>query len=192
MLSQSMIISVIVLLSYGLGSLTGAYYVVKWLSGVDIRKLGSGNVGATNAGRALGKKGFLLTLLIDAGKVIFALTITSLLVDGEGYLVLSALFVMMGHVFPVQLGFHGGKGVVAYLATALFLCPLSIAIFALTMGITLSILRKYTLAGFLSMTTIPVTVYVIEGSFSLSIGLLTLFLIVLLLHKRSLHQSVDT
>lgn len=184
MMSNSIIISMIILVSYSLGSITGAYYIVKMFTGEDIRKLGSGNVGATNAGRAIGKKGFLLTLLIDAGKVILALMITAQLAEGEGYFVLSSIFVMIGHLFPIQLGLHGGKGVVAYLATALFLNPLTIGVFAITMGTSYMILRKYTIAGFLSMATIPISAYVIEGSFTVFIGLLSLFVTVLLVHKR--------
>jgi acyl phosphate:glycerol-3-phosphate acyltransferase len=183
-MSNSLIISMITLVSYGLGSITGAYYIVKMFTGEDIRKLGSGNVGATNAGRAMGKKGFLLTLFIDAGKVILALMITAELTEGERYFVLSSIFVMIGHLFPIQLGLQGGKGVVVYLASALFLSPISIGIFAITMGVSYTILRKYTIAGFISMATIPITAYVIEGSLTISIGLLSLFVFVLMAHKR--------
>lgn len=192
MMNQILMLAIIMLLSYGLGSVTGAYYIVKIFSGEDIRKLGSGNVGATNAGRVLGKKGFLLTLLIDVCKVIVALSFTSILIEGDGYLILSSLFIMMGHLFPAQLHFHGGKGVVAFLTSALFLCPVSIGVFAITIGIFYLILRKYTLAGFLSMGTIPITAYVMDGSLIISVGLLALFITVLLFHTRSVHQSVDT
>ncbi|MGG4167892.1 glycerol-3-phosphate acyltransferase [Rossellomorea vietnamensis] len=154
--------------------------------------MGSGNVGATNAGRITGKKGFLLTLVIDAGKVILALSFTSVLTDGEGYLIISSVLIMMGHLFPIQLGFHGGKGVVAYLATALFLCPISIGVFAIIMGGSYIIIRRYTFSGFLSMGTIPITAYVIEGSFITSAGLGALFMTVLFFHNRSFHHSVET
>ncbi|MGM0851331.1 MAG: glycerol-3-phosphate acyltransferase [Bacillota bacterium] len=183
-MSISIVIIIIILVSYGLGTITGAYYIVKMFTGEDIRKLGSGNVGATNAGRAIGKKGFLLTLMIDAGKVILALMITAQLAEGESYFVLSTIFVMIGHLFPIQLEFHGGKGVVAYLASALFLSPLTIGVFAFTMGVLYMTLRKYTIAGFLSMATIPIMAFVIDGSFTISIGLLSLFVFVLMAHKR--------
>ena len=187
---HSLTVSVILVISYMLGSITGAYYVVRILSGKDIREVGSGNVGATNAGRVTGKKGFLLTILIDAGKVILALLITSILLKGEGYLVLSSILVLIGHLFPVQLGFHGGKGVVAYLASALFLCPLCIGIFAIMMGVLYLVIRKYTIAGFISMGTIPITSFLIEDSFILSAGLGLLFMTVLVFHNRSFHHSV--
>ncbi|UOE53271.1 glycerol-3-phosphate acyltransferase [Bacillus sp. CMF12] len=172
----------VMIFSYVLGSVTGAYYVVKYIAKEDIRKKGSGNVGATNAGRAIGKKGFLLTIAIDAGKAWAALYVTGLMFEGDGLLILSAVFVLIGHLFPIQLGFHGGKGVVVYLASALFLEPMTIAIMAITMGIAYAVLRKYTRSGFIAMASIPITAWVIGDSFIISAGLLLLLLIVLISH----------
>ncbi|MBN8201004.1 MULTISPECIES: glycerol-3-phosphate acyltransferase [Bacillaceae] len=172
----------VMIFSYALGSVTGAYYVVKYIAKEDIRKKGSGNVGATNAGRAIGKKGFLLTIAIDAVKAWAALYVTGLMFEGEGLLILSAVCVLIGHLFPIQLGFHGGKGVVVYLASALFLEPMTIAIMAITMGIAYAVLRKYTRSGFIAMASIPITAWVIGDSFIISAGLLLLLLIVLISH----------
>ncbi|WP_173105750.1 glycerol-3-phosphate acyltransferase [Bacillus sp. KH172YL63] len=186
-----MILTVLILYSYILGSVTGAYFVVRMLTGEDVRKLGSGNVGATNAGRIAGKKGFLLTLLIDALKVYFALSLTAHLANGEMYVVLSAIFVMIGHGFPVVLGFHGGKGVVVYLTTALIFCPWSIVIFSLVMGSLYLIIRRYKFSGFVSMASIPLTAYMMDGSLIMFSGLAALFFIMLLLHKRSILQPLS-
>ncbi|WP_257141086.1 glycerol-3-phosphate acyltransferase [Bacillus sp. AFS015802] len=191
-MSQSLMLIAVMLLSYGMGSIAGAFYVVKIFTGKDIRKMGSGNVGATNAGRVAGKKGFFMTLLIDAGKVILALSLTSTLIGGEGYLILSSIMVMLGHLYPIQLGFHGGKGIVVYLASALFLCPVSIGVFAIIMALSYISIRKYSLAGFISMGSIPITAYVIEGSFIVAAGLGALFVTVLMFHNRSFHHSAET
>jgi glycerol-3-phosphate acyltransferase PlsY len=105
----------IVMLSYGLGSITGTYYVTKWMIGKDIRQLGSGNVGARNAGRQTGKKGFIYTTLIDVAKVFAALSITTIfLSQNEIMLLVSALCLLIGHIWPVHLGFQGGKRVVVF------------------------------------------------------------------------------
>ncbi|MBT2686619.1 glycerol-3-phosphate acyltransferase [Bacillus sp. ISL-47] len=173
----------VMIVSYSMGSITGAYYVVKFFLKDDIRYMGSGNVGATNAGRALGKKGFLLSLAIDACKVWVALLFTNLLAGGSDvFLILSSLFVLLGHLFPLQLRFHGGKGVVAYLAAALFLEPIAILIMGITMGVTYMVLRKYTLAGFISMAAIPLTAWMTGDSFIVPAGLLLLLLIVFISH----------
>ncbi|GLB60109.1 glycerol-3-phosphate acyltransferase [Cytobacillus sp. NCCP-133] len=175
----------VVIVSYALGSIAGAYYVVKSFLKKDIRDMGSGNAGATNAGRALGKKGFLLTLAVDACKVWLALFVTNLLGDGrEIFLILSSLFLLLGHLFPIQLRFHGGKGVVVYLAAALFLEPVTILVMGFTMGVIYLLTRKYTPAGFLSMATIPFTAWMTGDSFIVSAGLLLLLLIVIISHTQ--------
>lgn len=184
-MNEMLIALLVMIVSYAMGSIAGAYYVVKYFLKEDIRYIGSGNVGATNAGRALGKKGFLLALAIDACKVWLALYFTSLLTNGsDGFLILSSLFLLLGHLFPVQLRFHGGKGVVVYLAAALFLEPITIAIMGITMGMGYAVLRKYTVSGFISMATIPLTAWLTGDSFMIPAGLLLLLLIVLFSHTK--------
>ncbi|MGR3764031.1 glycerol-3-phosphate acyltransferase [Rossellomorea sp. NS-SX7] len=174
---------VIMVVSYIAGSVTGAYYIVKLFTGQDIRELGSGNAGATNAGRILGKKGFLLTLSVDAVKVFVTLMMIQKWFGGSDIaLVISSVFLCIGHLFPVQLGFHGGKGVVVYLASALFLSPIAIGAAAVVMGLSFGLLRRYKAAGFLSMASIPITVFLIEDSFIIPCGLLFLFVIVVMSH----------
>ncbi|WP_254871074.1 glycerol-3-phosphate acyltransferase [Bacillus sp. Marseille-Q1617] len=174
---------VIMVLSYLAGSVTGAYYIVMLYTGQDVRELESGNVGATNAARIMGKKGFLLTLLIDAAKVFFTLFIVQVwLVDSAIALVISSVLLCIGHLFPIQLGFRGGKGVVVYLASALFISPISIGAAAGVMGTSYGLFRRYKTSGFLSMASIPFTAFLIEDSFIVPFGLLFLFCIVVISH----------
>ncbi|NQD65320.1 glycerol-3-phosphate acyltransferase [Bacillus haikouensis] len=176
---------IIMLISYFAGSAAGAYYVVKLFTGQDIRKIKSGNVGATNAGRVLGKRGFLLTILIDAGKVFITLAIVShVFMNSNIALVTSAIFLIIGHLYPVQLGFQGGKGVVVYLASALFLSPLTIVVMAIVMGTSYAVLRRYKVAGFVSMASIPLTAFWIEDSFTIICGLIFLFFTVVMSHNK--------
>src|SRR5690625_356731 len=117
-------IALLMLLSYCFGSITGAYYVTKLMLGKDIGMLGSGNVGARNAGRQLGTKGFLYTLSIDTIKVIFPLLITDhFFPENKMMLLVSALFLLIGHICPIQLGFNVGIGVFVYFIS--ILCILS-------------------------------------------------------------------
>ncbi|WP_316572707.1 glycerol-3-phosphate acyltransferase [Neobacillus sp. YIM B06451] len=172
----------IILLSYFLGGFTAAYYVTKWMSGRDIRKLGSGNAGAKNAGRQLGKKGFFYTLLLDIAKVIIALYITTIVFpQNEMMLLISALFLLMGHILPMQLGFKGGKGVVVFLASTLFLVPIAIPVLGIGFGIGYLFIRKFTIAGLISLASIPITAWIVE-EYYVAIGLFTLLLIVVHQH----------
>ncbi len=175
-------IATIILLSYCLGSISGAYYTTKWMTGKDIRKLGSGNAGARNAGRQLGKKGFIYTLLIDIAKVMLALSITTIIFPKDEILLLiSAFFLLVGHNWPVYLGFKGGMGVVVFLASTLFMVPEAIAVLAICMGIGYLLVRNFTIAGLISMATIPVTAWVLKENYY-AIGLLILFIIVVIPH----------
>ncbi|MCA1053681.1 glycerol-3-phosphate acyltransferase [Rossellomorea aquimaris] len=178
-------LSSVLLIAYSIGSITGAYYVVKLYTGKDIRKIGSGNAGATNAGRILGKKGFFLTLLIDASKVFIIMTVVRLLGKGDEWLLAaSSIGLIFGHLFPMQLGLRGGKGVVVFLSSALFLSPLSMAVFALMMLASYGCTRRYTFSGFVSMASIPIAAGVLEGSMVTTFTLFLLFGIVLLSHNK--------
>jgi acyl phosphate:glycerol-3-phosphate acyltransferase len=172
----------IVVLSYFLGSITGAYYLTKWKLGKDIRQLGSGNAGARNAGRQLGRTGFIFTILIDAAKVIIALFITSALFpQNEFILLVSALCLVTGHIWPLHLGFKGGKGVVVYLAVTLYFVPIAILVVGACVGIGYLLLRNFTIAGLISMLLIPITAYILE-EYYFAIGLLFLLIIVIIPH----------
>ncbi|WP_053360748.1 glycerol-3-phosphate acyltransferase [Bacillus sp. FJAT-27251] len=171
-----------ILLSYFLGSLTAAYYVTKWMIGKDIRKLGSGNAGAKNAGRHLGKKGFLYTLLLDMAKVIVALTITTIFFpENKIMLLISAFFLLVGHIWPMQLGFKGGKGVVVFLASTLFLVPIAIPVLGICFGTGYLFTRNFTMAGLISMASIPITAWIMGESY-FAIGLFILLLILVHQH----------
>jgi acyl phosphate:glycerol-3-phosphate acyltransferase len=172
----------VTLLSYCLGSINGAYYITKWKTSKDIRELGSGNAGARNAGRQLGKKGFFYTLIIDIAKVIAALYMTALIFPkDEIMLLVSAFFLLVGHIWPVQLGFKGGKGVVVFLASTLYLVPFAIVVLGISLGFFYLLIRNFTIAGLFSMASIPVTAYFL-GAPQYAIGLLILLIIVIVLH----------
>ena len=102
------------------------------LSGVDIRKEGSGNAGTTNTLRVLGKKAALMSLIVDIGKGALAAGLGS--IEGRTCAYICAVAVVLGHVLPVFYGFKGGKGVAAVFGAVLAvnwklaLCALAIAL----------------------------------------------------------------
>jgi glycerol-3-phosphate acyltransferase PlsY len=95
--------------------------------GVDIRSQGSGNIGATNVARLLGKKLGIFTLLLDVGKGFFPMWLTAVVAgDAPGsslMVALAGVLAVLGHMYPVYLGFRGGKGVATGLGVFLFLSP---------------------------------------------------------------------
>jgi len=110
------------LVSYLLGNLNGAVCVSSLVSHDDVRKHGSGNAGLTNFIRSYGAGKALFVILIDAGKAVIACLVGRFLLRGLGYgvegSVLGGVCVMLGHVFPVLLGFKGGKGILSGLFIA--------------------------------------------------------------------------
>ena len=111
--------------SYFLGCFVAAYYITRLRHGVDIRKLGSGNAGATNVGRLYGPVEMGVTLVVDALKGVIAVAAALYFVGPDWTAVLALAAAIIGHIWPVQLQFHGGKGVATALGGFLTLNPLA-------------------------------------------------------------------
>jgi acyl phosphate:glycerol-3-phosphate acyltransferase len=97
--------------AYILGSIPWSYLIVRLIKGMDVRRVGSGNVGATNVLRTAGKSAGLAALALDAAKGVAAVWIAVRLGLQPAWVGAAAVAVVLGHVFPVFLGFRGGKGV---------------------------------------------------------------------------------
>lgn len=120
----------VAVLAYLLGSVPFGIVITRALGLGDLRKIGSGNIGATNVLRTGNKGAALATLLLDAGKGGIAVLIARAMV-GEDAAQLAALASFLGHLFPVWLGFKGGKGVATFLGTLLALAwPVGLAVCA--------------------------------------------------------------
>lgn len=152
-MNVSAIISVV--LAYLIGSISFSYLLAKWVKGVDIREHGSGNAGATNTLRLLGKGPAITVLVLDALKGVLAIYSTFLLVGNQPLiLAFSGVSVIFGHNWPVFLRFRGGKGV------------------ATTIGVVIS-LTFYAglISGIIAILLIVFTRFVSLGSLVFTVGL---------------------
>ena len=128
--SAPLALILVAVLAYLLGSVPFGIVITRALGLGDLRKIGSGNIGATNVLRTGNKGAALATLLLDAGKGGIAVLIARAMV-GEDAAQLAALTSFLGHLFPVWLGFRGGKGVATFLGTLLALAwPVGLAVCA--------------------------------------------------------------
>ncbi|MGD9642620.1 MAG: glycerol-3-phosphate acyltransferase [Elusimicrobiales bacterium] len=145
--------------AYLVGCLNGGYYAVKLRSGQDIRALGSGNAGATNAGRLMGKRGFLLVMLFDAVKMLAALKVAALLFPGNPLIpALTMPAVLLGHIFPAQLRFRGGKGIASLVGAGVYLLSLPLLVFtALLFLLLYAVTRKYYYSGLAALGVLPLS-----------------------------------
>src|ERR1700752_296859 len=110
--------------AYLLGSIPFGLLLARLFGGGDVRKAGSGNIGATNVSRVAGPLAGILTLVFDTAKGAAAVWLAARLTENSATAMISAgLAALIGHCFPVWLKFHGGKGVAAALGVFLALCP---------------------------------------------------------------------
>jgi glycerol-3-phosphate acyltransferase PlsY len=179
-------ILVVILVSYGLGCFSTAYYLVRWRTGQDIRSLGSGTAGARNVGRFLGKGGFALTFLGDALKGALAVGLARWAELPSAGLVAALLAVVAGHLWPVQLGGRGGKGASTALGGVLVL-NLWLGLSTLGMAaVFLALTRSFTRAGIIAIALTPVAAWLLGLDFELVMGVLVLVLLLLFAHRDNL------
>lgn len=148
-MTAARIISIII--GYLFGLITTGYFYAKH-SKVDIRSMGSGNIGATNTFRTLGKKAGLIVFLGDAFKGVFAVLLVWLLFHSrypEGVKILEAyagLGAVLGHNFPVHLKFKGGKGIATTAGMMLAFCPWAVPV-CLVLFVLSVFVKKYVSVG---------------------------------------------
>ena len=144
--ASPLVLTLVGALAYLLGSIPFGIVITRALGLGDLRKIGSGNIGATNVLRTGNKGAALATLLLDAGKGGIAVLIARAAV-GEDAAQLAALMSFLGHLFPVWLGFKGGKGVATFLGTLLALAwPVGLAACA-TWAVTAAVSRISSLSA---------------------------------------------
>jgi glycerol-3-phosphate acyltransferase PlsY len=154
-----LLLILIAAVSYYLGTLNGALLLSKYVFHKDVRRYGSGNAGYTNFIRVFGPKWGMAVIGIDVLKSIIAVLFGSLLmsIPGDGFPVIGKLFagfcLVLGHIYPVQHQFRGGKGVICCLTT-LCLADWRIGIFALTVfGVVLAFSQTMSLASLCACVT---------------------------------------
>ncbi len=143
-----------IVFSYLLGSIPFGYLIFYFTEGRDIRTLGSGNIGATNVLRSKGKLVGLLTLGLDILKGAVPVIYGRIHFDLPWLVLLGALAVLLGHVFPVFLKFRGGKGVASLVGVFLVFYYPALLVFLAVFLLTLKLTRYVSLASLLATTTL--------------------------------------
>jgi glycerol-3-phosphate acyltransferase PlsY len=150
-------------ISYLLGSIPFGYVLLRVFRGEDVRKLGSGNIGATNVARSSPLLG-VLTLLLDALKGFLAVFLTHLLFRGPMLnMFVAGLFAIVGHLFPVWLRFKGGKGVATGLGAFLILTPKAMLVMLGIFFVVVAISRYVSLGSILAVGFFPLLGFWLDG-----------------------------
>lgn len=141
--------------TYLLGCFTSGYYLVRWVTGKDIREIGSGNVGARNVGRVLGKTGFSLTVFFDFGKGMLAVWAVRHFMPDDELILTAMLGVVAGHIWPAQLRFRGGKGMATSLGSLVVYDPQLALTFAILFFCLFALSRRSVLPGLFALACVP-------------------------------------
>ena len=174
-------IATLIFAAYLLGSIPTAVWIGKAMYNIDVREFGSGNAGATNTFRVLGKKAGIPVLIIDILKGSLAVALAYM----SGFDVQSTEFInlelglgvaaLMGHIFPVFAGFRGGKGVATILGIVICIVPVSCALSLCVFLVVLFSTRIVSLSSMIGGVTFPIFLNLVMGN---SNPILTVFSIV--------------
>jgi glycerol-3-phosphate acyltransferase PlsY len=150
---------VIVIVAYLIGSIPFGYLIVRKKMGADIRQTGSGGTGATNVSRRAGKAAGVLTLILDAAKGCAAVLIAKALTGDDWVIAAAAIAALVGHIFPVWLGFRGGKGVATGVGIFLVLAPIALLCAGVIFVAIVTLTRYVSLGSIIAAMLIPVFVW---------------------------------
>jgi len=184
-------------LAYLLGSIPFGVILTSIFGGADIRKSGSGNIGATNVARVVGPAAGLLTLLLDAAKGALAVWLAGRLADHRATpMMLAGVAALVGHCFPVWLNFKGGKGVATALGVFAMLAPLA-ALAAAVLFLVVVLLWRYVSLGSISAAAaMPLLIYFLWAPghappLVVTFGTLFAAALIIVKHDANLQRLVD-
>ena len=149
----------ILVIAYLIGSIPFGYLIVRTQGGGDIRHTGSGGTGATNVSRRAGKVAGVLTLLLDASKGAAAVLIAQSVSSSDWVKAAAAVAVIVGHIFPVWLGFRGGKGVATGVGVFLILAPIALLCAGVVFVSVVFFTRYVSLGSIMAAVLIPLFVW---------------------------------
>ena len=172
---------------YLLGSIPFGLILTRMAGLGDVRKIGSGNIGATNVLRTGNKKLAAATLLLDALKGTAAAAIASLWGVEAG--IAAGLAAFLGHLYPVWLGFKGGKGVATYIGVLLGLVPWMVLVFAAIWLAMAKISRYSSLSALVATAVIPVVLY-LTGHEKVALLFAVMTLITWVKHRTNIQRLI--
>ena len=152
------------LFGYSIGAIPFSFLIARLFGVKDVRTVGSGNVGATNVMRSAGKVPGLLALILDGLKGAVTVWIARAWSTSEVEICLAGLGAVLGHLYPVWLGFRGGKGVATGAGLFIPLAPLALGASVIVFVATLALFRFVSLASIVASLTLPSAAYLLGAS----------------------------
>lgn len=181
-----------IVLAYAIGCLNTAYYLTRYTLARDIRKEFSGNAGATNAGRILGRYGFLTVLAADITRGALGVLLGQLLTGQHSFAGILLFCTILGHIHPVQLHFRGGKGAACLIGGGLAAAPAAALI---TGGVSLLLYllsRSRILSGITGFILFPILLFILGYPLLLILPVTATVLLILFTYYRHMHRSINS
>mgnify|MGYP006079411223 FL=1 len=181
-----------IILSYLIGALPSSVWIGQRFYDTDVREHGSGNAGATNTFRVLGKRAGIIVLILDIFKAWLAVTVLSDFAGNKSieFQLALGLVAVLGHIFPIYIGFRGGKGIASLLGVIIAIHPMAAL---LSMGIfifTIIISRFVSLSSMIGACAFPLLLfyYFEETNHSLIIFSIMVAVLVIFTHKKNIER----
>jgi len=183
--------------AYLLGSIPFGLLLGKVFGAADVRKAGSGNIGATNVARVAGPLAGILTLLLDAAKGALAIVLAARLSEQSStWMMIAGLCALVGHCFPIWLGFHGGKGVATAAGAFLVLCPPAFLGAAILFLLIVAYWRFVSLGSIAAAAAMPLLIYFLWAPhhappYAVTFGSLAAALLIVYKHDANIQRLVQ-
>ena len=178
----------LLVVSYMLGSIPFGYVIFKLFRGGDIRTLGSGNIGATNVGRFLGKKGWGATFLLDAGKGLLAVVLAQRLTGDPAWGAFAGVLVILGHNYSVFLRFRGGKGVATALGVFAAIAPWAVLPSIALFIVMVFAFRYVSLGSITAAGTFPLFTYLFNYPLLVVVGAIAGGALIIVKHHSNIRR----
>jgi len=185
-------INMFLVLAYLIGALPSSVWIGMKFYDTDVREHGSGNAGATNTFRVLGKRAGIIVLILDILKAWIAVSLLSVLAGNESieFQLTLGLVAVLGHIFPIYIGFRGGKGIASLLGVIISIHPMAALISIGVFLLTLIISRFISLSSMFAACAFPVLIvyYFNESNNSLIIFSVMVAVLVIFTHKKNIER----
>lgn len=197
MTENSATLTAIPIVAYLLGSIPFGLLLTKLFGGGDVRKAGSGNIGATNVARVAGPLPGILTLLLDVAKGAVAVWFAARFSDNSAmWMIVAALAALAGHCFPVWLKFRGGKGVATAAGVFLMLSPLATLGSVMVFILVVAFWRYVSLGSIAAAAAMPLLIYFLWAPhhappLAVTFGTLAAAVLIIYKHDANIQRLVE-
>ncbi len=190
--TDDMLALVVIVTAYLLGSIPFSFLVARAFGVRDVRRVGSGNVGATNVLRNAGKPAGAAALCLDVAKGALAVALAARLTPGHPTLpAIAAAAAVVGHVYPVWLRFRGGKGVATGLGAFAVLEPVAALVALLVFSLTVATTHFASLGSVLGASSLAALTLFFRGADAVALAAIAASALIVLRHRSNLRRILD-